>query len=89
MRFHGIPWGFKRFYDVPVNQSVPTEANRDLTSYSLRDVHYHLAFLSSVPESFRVTCLCIYARRHSVGLQHIHLAQDCAGRRELYERCKR
>jgi hypothetical protein len=22
-----------RFYDVPVNQSVPTEANRDLTSY--------------------------------------------------------
>jgi hypothetical protein len=22
-----------RFYDVPVNQSVPTEANRGLTSY--------------------------------------------------------
>jgi hypothetical protein len=24
-----------RFYDVPVNQSVPTEANRGLTSYTL------------------------------------------------------
>jgi hypothetical protein len=23
-----------RFYDVPVNQSVPTEANRGLTSYT-------------------------------------------------------
>jgi hypothetical protein len=23
-----------RFYDVPVNRSVPTEANRGLTSYS-------------------------------------------------------
>jgi hypothetical protein len=25
-----------RFYDVPVNRSVPTEANRGLTSYSVR-----------------------------------------------------
>jgi hypothetical protein len=33
MRFRGIPWGSMRFYDIPVNQSVPTEANRDLTSY--------------------------------------------------------
>jgi hypothetical protein len=33
MRFHEIPWGSMRFYDVPVNQSVPTEANRGLTSY--------------------------------------------------------
>jgi hypothetical protein len=33
MRFHGIPPGSMRFYDVPVNQSVPTEANRGLTSY--------------------------------------------------------
>jgi hypothetical protein len=24
-----------RFYDVPVNQSVPTEANRGLTSYTV------------------------------------------------------
>jgi hypothetical protein len=34
MMFHGILWGFMRFYDVPVNQSVPTEANRGLTSYN-------------------------------------------------------
>jgi hypothetical protein len=32
-RFHGIPWGSMRFYDVSVNRSVPTEANRGLTSY--------------------------------------------------------
>jgi hypothetical protein len=25
-----------RFYDVPVNRSVPTEANRGLTSYMLK-----------------------------------------------------
>jgi hypothetical protein len=25
-----------RFYDVPVNQSVPTEANRSLTSYRVK-----------------------------------------------------
>jgi hypothetical protein len=34
--FHGISWdsmGSMRFYDVPVNRSVPTEANRGLTSY--------------------------------------------------------
>jgi hypothetical protein len=34
MRFHGIPWSSMRFYDVPMNQSVPTEANRGLTSYN-------------------------------------------------------
>jgi hypothetical protein len=33
MRFHGIPWSSMRFYDVLVNRSVPTEANRGLTSY--------------------------------------------------------
>jgi hypothetical protein len=37
MRFHGIPWSSMRFYDVSVNRSVPTEANRGLTSYKLRD----------------------------------------------------
>jgi hypothetical protein len=26
-----------RFHDVPVNQSVPTEANRGLTSYTSRE----------------------------------------------------
>jgi hypothetical protein len=36
MRFHGIPWGSIRFYDVSVNQSVPTEANRGLTSYTVQ-----------------------------------------------------
>jgi hypothetical protein len=34
MKFHGIPWDFMRFYVVPVNRSVPTEANRGLTSYN-------------------------------------------------------
>jgi hypothetical protein len=34
MRFHEVPWDSMRFYDVPVNQSVPTEANRSLTSYT-------------------------------------------------------
>jgi hypothetical protein len=33
MRFHRILWGFMRFYDVSVNRSVPTEANRGLTYY--------------------------------------------------------
>jgi hypothetical protein len=33
MRFHEIPWGSMRFYKVSANQSVPTEANRGLTSY--------------------------------------------------------
>jgi hypothetical protein len=33
MRFHGIPWGSMRFYNVLVSQSVLTEANRGLTSY--------------------------------------------------------
>jgi hypothetical protein len=35
MRFHGILWGSMKFNDVPVNRSVPTEANRGLTSYML------------------------------------------------------
>jgi hypothetical protein len=34
MGFYGVPWSSMRFYDVPVNQSVPTEANRGLTSYT-------------------------------------------------------
>jgi hypothetical protein len=33
MSFHEIPWSSMRFYDVPVNRSVPTKANRGLTSY--------------------------------------------------------
>jgi hypothetical protein len=33
MGFHEVPWNFMRFYDVLVNRSVPTEANRGLTSY--------------------------------------------------------
>jgi hypothetical protein len=33
IRFHEVLWDFMRFYNVPVNQSVPTEANRDLASY--------------------------------------------------------
>jgi hypothetical protein len=35
-----------RFYDVPVNQSVPTEANRGLTSY--RTLSNNLSFLGVV-----------------------------------------
>jgi hypothetical protein len=34
MGFHEVPWNSMRFYDVLVNQSVPTEANRGLTSYT-------------------------------------------------------
>jgi hypothetical protein len=33
MGFHEVPWNSMRFYDVLVNRSVPTEANRGLTSY--------------------------------------------------------
>jgi hypothetical protein len=33
MGFHEVLWNSMRFYDVPVNQSVPTEANRGLTFY--------------------------------------------------------
>jgi hypothetical protein len=35
MGFHEVPWNSMRFYDVLVNRSVPTEANRGLTSYRL------------------------------------------------------
>jgi hypothetical protein len=33
MRFCEVLQGSMRFYNVPVNRSVPTEANRGLTSY--------------------------------------------------------
>jgi hypothetical protein len=33
MGFHEVLWNSMRFYDVLVNRSVPTEANRGLTSY--------------------------------------------------------
>jgi hypothetical protein len=36
MGFHEVPWNSMRFYDVLVNRSVPTEANRGLTSYNIR-----------------------------------------------------
>jgi hypothetical protein len=35
MRFHEVLWDSMRFYDDPVNRSVLTEANRDLTSYTM------------------------------------------------------
>jgi hypothetical protein len=35
MGFHEVPWDSMRFYDVLVNRSVPTEANRGLTSYMI------------------------------------------------------
>jgi hypothetical protein len=38
MGFHEVPWNSMRFYDVLVNRSVPTEANRGLTSYMTKDV---------------------------------------------------
>jgi hypothetical protein len=34
MGFHEVPWDSMRFYDVLVNRSVPTEANRGLISYT-------------------------------------------------------
>jgi hypothetical protein len=36
MGFCEILWGSMGFYDDPMNRSVPTEANRGLTSYSMR-----------------------------------------------------
>jgi hypothetical protein len=36
MGFHEVLWNSMRFYDVLVNRSVPTEANRGLTSYSYK-----------------------------------------------------
>jgi hypothetical protein len=38
MGFHEVLWNSMRFYDVLVNRSVPTEANRGLTSYINPDV---------------------------------------------------
>jgi hypothetical protein len=38
MGFHEVPWNSMRFYDVLVNRSVPTEANRGLTSYNCTPV---------------------------------------------------
>jgi hypothetical protein len=38
MGFHEVPWNSMRFYDVLVNRSVPTEANRGLTSYKLTPI---------------------------------------------------
>jgi hypothetical protein len=40
MGFHGVPWGSMRFYNVPVNRSVPTEANRGLTSYQRKEASF-------------------------------------------------
>jgi hypothetical protein len=36
MGFHEVLWNSMRFYDVLVNRSVPTEANRGLTSYTYK-----------------------------------------------------
>jgi hypothetical protein len=38
MGFHEVPWNSMRFHDVLVNRSVPTEANRGLTSYTIDNV---------------------------------------------------
>jgi hypothetical protein len=51
MRFHGIPWGSMRFYDVPVNRSVPTEANRGLTAYKNKLLHHENNDLMCVLEA--------------------------------------
>jgi hypothetical protein len=40
MGFHEVPWNSMRFYDVLVNRSVPTEANRGLTSYNSGTMEY-------------------------------------------------
>jgi hypothetical protein len=61
MRFHEIPWGFMRFYDVPVNQSVLTEANRDLTSYiyQFKIGHgYNKAYLHRINKVDSPNCSC-------------------------------
>jgi hypothetical protein len=46
MGFHEVPWNSMRFYDVLVNRSVPTEANRGLTSYSIKWTAYPSDFNS-------------------------------------------
>jgi hypothetical protein len=43
-----------RFYDVLVNRSVPTEANRGLTSYSLSEytlVHKNIIEHHGIPQN--------------------------------------
>jgi hypothetical protein len=41
MRFHEVSWDSMRFYNVSVNQSVPTEANRGLTSHRRTEENTH------------------------------------------------
>jgi hypothetical protein len=51
MGFYNVPWDSMGFHDVPVNRSVPTEADRGLTSYMVPFWVRGLCtcFLSSVP----------------------------------------
>jgi hypothetical protein len=51
MGFYNVPWDSMGFHDVPVNRSVPTEANRSLTSYMVPFWVRGLCtcFLNSVP----------------------------------------
>jgi hypothetical protein len=51
MGFHGVLWDSMGFYDVPVNRSVPTEANRGLISYMLKKVSAKLHELSPAIQS--------------------------------------
>jgi hypothetical protein len=45
--FQNLPWNSMRFYDVPVNQSVLTEVNRSLTSYTRNAVKVKNKFLGT------------------------------------------
>jgi hypothetical protein len=52
------------FYDVPVNQSVPTEANRGLTSYITTLVRYTIVEVQKVGgvRNLLVCATCLYAQ---------------------------
>jgi hypothetical protein len=49
--FYESPWDSIRFHDVSVNQSVPTKANRGLTSYTkMREYNIELCITYNINE---------------------------------------
>jgi hypothetical protein len=54
MGFHEVLQDFMGFHDVSVNQSIPTEANRGLISYSI-----FLSFLLLILVLFSSLCLTV------------------------------
>jgi hypothetical protein len=54
--FHEVPRDSMRFYDVPVNQSLPTEVNRGLTSYT--KLEFLPAFKTAFTQLFTSANIC-------------------------------